>query len=120
MPTNRLGLRVRALCVAASLVPVIGATGPALADSAPPGDPSHLGPPPRPPGEPTLRSVDTKTTTRIWGTDPYAVAVALTQHMWTAAQDKNAPGENDNVPDRPWGLVLVTPTTRSPRSAPSR
>lgn len=85
------------------------ACGPVLADNAPPGDSSHLGPAPPPPGEPTLRSVDTKTTTRLWGTDPFAVAVAVTQHMWTGATSKNAPGENDNVPDRPWGFVLVTP-----------
>lgn len=102
-------LTFRSFCIGAALVPIILSAQPVRADNSAPGDPSHLGPPPPPPGEPTLRSVDTKTTTRIWGTDPYAVAVALTQHMWTAAQDKNAPGENDNVPDRPWGLVLVTP-----------
>lgn len=78
------------------------------ADQSKPGDPSHLGPAPPPPGEPTLKSVDTKTTTRLWGTDPYAEAVAVTQHLWTAITPKDAPGENDNVPDRPWGVVLVT------------
>ena len=73
------------------------------------GGKSGLGPPPPPPGEPTLRTLDTKTTTRLWGTTPYAEAVAVTQHLWTAARPADAPGENDNVPDRPWGIVLVTP-----------
>ncbi|MGX9984602.1 cell wall-binding repeat-containing protein [Methylobacterium fujisawaense] len=63
---------------------------------------------PSPPGQPTMRTLNTKTTTRLWGADPYAQAVAVTQHLWTAARPQNAPGENDNVPDRPWGLVLVT------------
>jgi len=61
-----------------------------------------------PPGEPTLKTLDTKTTTRLWGTDPYSEAVAITQHLWTAARPTDAPGENDNVPDRPWGVILVT------------
>lgn len=69
--------------------------------------PSSLGAPP-PPQEPTLHSVDTKTTTRLYGTDPYSEAVAVTQHLWPAALPANAPGENDNVPDRPWGITLVT------------
>lgn len=64
--------------------------------------------PPAPPGQPTMRTLNTKTTTRLWGSNPYAEAVAVTQHLWTAARPKNAPGENDNVPDRPWGITLVT------------
>src|SRR5438552_14951442 len=36
-------------------------------------------------------------------------SVAVTQHIWPAALPENAPGETDNVPDRPWGLTLVTP-----------
>jgi len=63
---------------------------------------------PAPPGQPSMRTVNTKTTTRLWGADPYAQAVAVTQHLWTAARPADAPGENDNVPDRPWGIVLVT------------
>lgn len=69
---------------------------------------SSLGAPP-PRQEPTLRSVDTKTTTRLYGTDPYSEAVAITQHLWPAALRPNALGENNNVPDRPWGITLVTP-----------
>ncbi|MDA3921926.1 MAG: hypothetical protein PF501_14785 [Salinisphaera sp.] len=34
--------------------------------------------------------------------------MAVTQHQWTAIIPKDAPGEKDNVPDRPWGVVLVT------------
>lgn len=64
---------------------------------------------PPPPEEPTLRTVDTKTTTRLYGNDPYQQAVAVTQHIWPAARPQNAPGEFDNVPDRPWGVVLITP-----------
>ena len=63
---------------------------------------------PPPPQEPTLQSVDTKTTTRLYGTTPYEEAVAVTQHLWPAARPQNAPGETNNVPDRPWGIVLVT------------
>jgi hypothetical protein len=35
--------------------------------------------------------------------------VSVTQHVWPAALPENAPNENDNDPDRPWGLTLVTP-----------
>src|SRR2546421_287562 len=65
---------------------------------------------PSPPESPSLvPTIATKTTTRIWGTDPFQEAVAVTQHIWPAALPENAPGETDNVPDRPWGLTLVTP-----------
>ena len=65
---------------------------------------------PSPPESPSLvPTIATKTTTRIWGTDPFQEAVAVTQHVWPAALPENAPGETDNVPDRPWGLTLVTP-----------
>jgi hypothetical protein len=65
---------------------------------------------PSPPESPSLvPTIATKTTTRIWGTDPFQEAVSVTQHVWPAALPENAPGETDNVPDRPWGLTLVTP-----------
>jgi len=51
----------------------------------------------------------TKTTTRIWGTNPYEEAVSVTQHEWPAVIPLNNPSENNNVPDRPWGVTLVTP-----------
>jgi hypothetical protein len=54
-------------------------------------------------------TIDTKTTTRLYGNNPYQEAVAVTQHQWPAALPLNAPNENNNVPDRPWGLTLVTP-----------
>jgi hypothetical protein len=65
---------------------------------------------PSPPGAPSLvPTIDTKTTTRLYGTNPFQEAVAVTQHQWPAALPLNAPNENNNVPDRPWGLTLVTP-----------
>jgi len=65
---------------------------------------------PSPPGEATLvPTVGTKTTQRLYGADPYQEAVSVTQHIWPAALPLNAPNENNNVPDRPWGLTLLTP-----------
>jgi hypothetical protein len=65
---------------------------------------------PSPPGESTLvPTIGTKTTQRLFGTNPYQEAVSITQHIWPAAIASNAPGETNNVPDRPWGLTLVTP-----------
>jgi hypothetical protein len=65
---------------------------------------------PSPPEEPTLSpTITTKTTTRIYGANPFEEAVSVTQHIWPAVLPENAPGENDNDPDRPWGLTLVTP-----------
>jgi hypothetical protein len=65
---------------------------------------------PAPPGEPTLSpTITTKTTTRIYGADPFQEAVSVTQHEWPAVIPLNNPAENNNVPDRPWGLTLVTP-----------
>jgi hypothetical protein len=60
---------------------------------------------PPPPGESSLvTTVGTKTTQRIYGADPYQEAVSVTQHIWPSALPENAPNENNNVPDRPWGL----------------
>jgi hypothetical protein len=65
---------------------------------------------PAPPTEPTLSpTYTTKTTTRIYGADPFEQAVSVTQHIWPAALPENAPNETNNVPDRPWGLTLITP-----------
>jgi hypothetical protein len=65
---------------------------------------------PQPPGEANLvPTYTTKTTTRIYGANPYEEAVSVTQHIWPAALPENAPNENNNVPDRPWGLTLLTP-----------
>ena len=49
-----------------------------------------------------------KTTARIFGADPFQEAVSVTQHIWPAALPKDAPGENDNDPDRPWALHSAT------------
>jgi hypothetical protein len=74
-----------------------------------PGDaPDYAVPPP--PGQPTLvPTYGTKSTQRLYGADPFQEAVSVTQHVWTAALPENAPNENNNVPDRPWGVTLVTP-----------
>src|SRR6266576_2272569 len=65
---------------------------------------------PPPPTEPTLSpTYTTKTTTRIYGSDPFEEAVSVTQHIWPAVVPLNNPDENNNDPDRPWGVTLVTP-----------
>ena len=75
----------------------------------PPSDkPDYTVPPP--PGEPTLvPTIGTKTTQRLYGADPFQEAVSVTQHIWPAVVPENAPTENNNDPDRPWGVTLVTP-----------
>jgi hypothetical protein len=66
---------------------------------------------PPPPGEPGLiPTIATKTTTRLYGANPFEEAVSVTQHVWPAALPENAPNENNNDPDRPWAVTLVTPT----------
>jgi hypothetical protein len=75
---------------------------------APKAAPDYSVPPP--PGEPGLiPTVATKTTTRLYGANPFQEAVSVTQHVWPAALPENAPNENNNVPDRPWAVTLVTP-----------
>jgi hypothetical protein len=65
---------------------------------------------PPPPGQPTLvPTIGTKTTQRLYGANPFQEAVSITQHVWPAARPENAPNENNNDPDRPWGVTLVTP-----------
>ena len=65
---------------------------------------------PPPPEQPTLvPTIGTKTTQRLYGANPFEEAVSVTQHIWPAVVPQNDPTENDNVPDRPWGLTLVTP-----------
>jgi hypothetical protein len=62
---------------------------------------------PSPPGDPTLSpTIATKTTTRLYGTDPFQEAISITQHIWPAALPENAP---NLVPDRPRALTLLTP-----------
>jgi hypothetical protein len=65
---------------------------------------------PPPPEEPTLvPTIGTKTTQRLYGATPFEEAVSVTQHIWPAVVPENDPSENNNVPDRPWGLTLLTP-----------
>jgi hypothetical protein len=75
---------------------------------APSSRPDYSVPPP--PGSPTLvRTIGTKTTQRLYGANPFQEAVSVTQHVWPALLPENAPNENNNDPDRPWGVTLVTP-----------
>jgi hypothetical protein len=65
---------------------------------------------PPPPGQPTLvPTIGTKSTQRLYGANPFQEAVSVTQHVWPAVLPENLPTENNNVPDRPWGVTLVTP-----------
>jgi hypothetical protein len=74
----------------------------------PSGKPDYSVPPP--PGQPTLvPTIGTKTTQRLYGSDPFQEAVSVTQHVWPSVLPENAPNENNNDPDRPWGVTLVTP-----------
>jgi hypothetical protein len=64
---------------------------------------------PPPPEEPTLvPTIATKTTTRLYGANPFEEAVSITQHIWPAAVAENVSTENNNDPDRPWALTLLT------------
>ena len=75
---------------------------------APSGKPDYVVPPP-PEAPGMVTTIGTKTTQRIYGANAFQEAVSVTQHIWPAALPANAPGENDNDPDRPWALTLLTP-----------
>jgi len=75
---------------------------------APAGGPTYTVPPP-PGASSMVATFGTKTTQRIYGADPFQEAVSVTQHIWPAALPENAPNENNNDPDRPWGVTLLTP-----------
>jgi hypothetical protein len=65
---------------------------------------------PPPPTEPTLSpTYTTKTTTRIYGTDPFQEAVSVAQHIWTSSLPENVPANADNNADRTRAVTLVTP-----------
>jgi hypothetical protein len=85
-----------------------GATSQLYPFGKPPAKPDYSVPPP-PQDANLVPTYTTKTTTRIWGTNPYEEAVSVTQHEWPAVIPLNNPTENNNVPDRPWGVTLVTP-----------
>jgi hypothetical protein len=70
---------------------------------------------PSPPGEPGLiPTIATKTTTRLYGANPFQEAVSVTQHVWPAVVPLNNPNENNNDPDRPWALTLLVPDNPLP------
>jgi hypothetical protein len=65
---------------------------------------------PAPPGEPTLSpTITTKTTTRIYGADPFQEAVSVSQHIWTSALPENVPANAADNADRTRAVTLVTP-----------
>ena len=65
---------------------------------------------PPPPGEPTLSpTITTKTTTRIYGADPFQEAVSVAQHIWTSALPENVPANAADNADRTRAVTLVTP-----------
>ena len=65
---------------------------------------------PPPPTEPTLSpTYTTKTTTRIYGSDPFEEAVSVAQHIWTSALPENVPANAANNADRTRAVTLVTP-----------
>ena len=62
---------------------------------------------PPPPEAPTLSpTIATKTTTRLYGADPFEEAISVTQHIWPAALPENSP---NLTPDRPRAVTLLTP-----------
>lgn len=84
----------------AAAAPMATPAGPAVSSAAP-----AMGAPSPAPGR---VSADTKYTTRLYGADPFQTAVAVTNHVYPAITAPNAPGEVNNVNDRPWGVVLIT------------
>jgi hypothetical protein len=65
---------------------------------------------PPPPTEPTLSpTYTTKTTTRIYGTNPFEEAVSVAQHIWTSALPENVPANAADNADRTRAVTLVTP-----------
>lgn len=60
-----------------------------------------------PPPAPYRLNANTKYTTRLYGTDPYQMAVSVTNEVYPVGRAINAPHELNNVNDRPWGVVLI-------------
>jgi hypothetical protein len=111
-----LGLGARVMSASSESAAVVPQVGPT--STAPPAAPDPnlypLGVPaggvgvqvPPPPGSPTLSpTIATKTTTRIYGADPFQEAVSVTQHIWPSALPTNAP---NGTPDRPRAVTLLT------------
>jgi hypothetical protein len=91
------------------------ASAPAAPSASAPTSPSASGrtfnvpSPPQSPG--LIPTITTKTTTRIWGTDPFQQAVSVNQHLFPAALPSipNTPTTPATAADRPWAVTLVTP-----------
>jgi hypothetical protein len=87
---------------------VIGAllatAGSAVAQSPPP---TGVAVSPPPPSQPTRANGDTKYTTRLYGTNAFQKAVAVTQEVYPA--DGPTGVNTSTSDDRPRGLTLITP-----------
>src|SRR5438105_4002383 len=100
---------VATAATAATAKPAAGKADPNLYPFGAPSGGTAVKVPP-PPESPTLSpTITTKTTTRLYGANPFEEAVSVTQHIWPAVVPLNNPSENNNDPDRPWGVTLITP-----------
>ncbi|MDX6629888.1 MAG: hypothetical protein QOH00_2134, partial [Gaiellales bacterium] len=103
---DKAGSTSKAHATAASAAPAAGKADPSQYPfGAPAGGPTVNVPPP--PEAPTLSpTITTKSTTRLYGANPFEEAISVTQHIWPAALPENAP---NLVPDRPRAVTLLTP-----------
>jgi hypothetical protein len=104
--SDQAGSAGKTSATAATAASAAGKADPGLYPfGAPTGGPTVNVPPP--PEAPTLSpTIATKTTTRLYGADPFEEAISITQHIWPAALPENAP---NLVPDRPRAVTLLTP-----------
>jgi hypothetical protein len=104
--SDQAGAASKTKAIAATAAPAAGKADPNQDPfGAPAGGPTVNVPPP--PESPTLSpTIATKTTTRLYGADPFEEAISVTQHIWPAALPENSP---NLTPDRPRALTLLTP-----------
>jgi hypothetical protein len=102
VPTAHRRRRMRA-AVGIAIGALLATAGSAVAQ--PPSPDVAVSPPP--PSQPTRANGNTKHTTRLYGTDAFQKAVAVTQEVYPA---DGPTGVNTSTPDdRPRGLTLITP-----------
>lgn len=65
--------------------------------------------PPAPPAQPSSEVANTRYTTRLFGSTPAEVAVAVTRDAFTATLPADDPRQQDAASDRPWSVILITP-----------
>jgi hypothetical protein len=104
--SDQAGAASKPKAIAATAAPAAGKADPNQDPfGAPAGGPTVNVPPP--PESPTLSpTIATKSTTRLYGADPFEEAISVTQHIWPAALPENSP---NLTPDRPRALTLLTP-----------